>query len=66
LSDEVFVRDYGSPKTMKKIIIIPQNVTLEGKTYSLTQWERGQTYTVRFNIDSGSSITCIDIDTGVR
>lgn len=62
----VFAEDYGSIKTMKKIIIIPQNVTLTGKTSSLTQWERGQTYTVRFNIDSDSSITCIDIDTGER
>ncbi len=66
LSPEVFVGDYGSPKTMKKIIIIPQNVTLADAESSLTQWIAGKTYTVRFDIDSDSSITCIDIDTGVR
>jgi len=65
IADDIFEANYGNPLTMKTIIITPQDITIGSSLSSLTQWVKGQTYTVRFNIDPTSSITCIDIDTGV-
>lgn len=62
----IFNEDYGAIKTMKVVMIVPQNVTVGTSTAALTQWTKGQTYTMRFSIAAPATISCIDIDTAFR
>jgi hypothetical protein len=56
---------YGNGDTMKTILLSPDSIKPTTTNSTIIQWTAGQTFTVYFTITSGS-ITCIDIDTGVR